>query len=207
MTAPTVTTPSAAPSPTDLTQAFATLTVAFAADPVVRWFLPDLADHLLHYPALLDLTVTGVTPAGTVDASPDGSGAAIWHAPGATTDDEALGTLFADVVHADRQPDAFAFLEAMAIHHPDEPVWYLPFVGVDPTCQGRGTGSRLLRIGLERCDRDGVPAYLEASTPRNRALYERHGFETAACIQVGDSPPLWPMVRPAGTDPTWKVDR
>jgi hypothetical protein len=29
---------------------------------------------------------------------------------------------------------------------------------------------------LSRCDEHGLPAYLEASSPRNRALYERHGF-------------------------------
>jgi hypothetical protein len=52
-------------------------------------------------------------------------------------------------------------------------------------------------IGLARADRDGLPAYLEASAPRNRALYERHGFEVVGEIQAGDSPPLWPMLRPA----------
>lgn len=80
-------------------------------------------------------------------------------------------------------------------HHPSESCWYLPFIGVDPRCQGQGHGSRLLRQGLARCDRDHLPAYLEASSPRNRTLYERHGFTVIAEIQVGDSPPLWPMLR------------
>ncbi len=46
-----------------------------------------------------------------------------------------------------------------------------------------------------RADVDTLPAYLEASSPRNRALYERHGFEVTGEIQVADSPPLWPMLR------------
>lgn len=40
-----------------------------------------------------------------------------------------------------------------------------------------------------------VFGYLEASSPRNKALYERHGFEATGVIQAGSSPPMWPMVR------------
>jgi hypothetical protein len=53
-----------------------------------------------------------------------------------------------------------------------------------------------MRPVLERCDRDRVPAYLEASSPRNRALYERHGFEVMEeCRYADDGPPLWRMWR------------
>ena len=80
--------------------------------------------------------------------------------------------------------------------HPHEPHWYLPAIGVAPAWQGRGYGAALLRPMLERCDAERVPAYLEASTPRNRALYERHGFEV---VEEGryatDGPPLWRMWR------------
>jgi hypothetical protein len=49
---------------------------------------------------------------------------------------------------------------------------------------------------LSRCDAEGVPAYLEASSPRNRALYERHGFEVTQEFRVGaDAPPIWGMWR------------
>jgi hypothetical protein len=30
-----------------------------------------------------------------------------------------------------------------------------------------------------------------------RPLYQRHGFEAIDEIQAGDSPPMWPMLRPA----------
>jgi ribosomal protein S18 acetylase RimI-like enzyme len=91
----------------------------------------------------------------------------------------------------------FALLEQTAEHHPETPCWYLPFIGIDPQHQGRGLGSRLLAEGLARCDRDRLPAYLEASSARNRALYERHGFVGTGELRAGDSPPLWPMLRPA----------
>ena len=62
--------------------------------------------------------------------------------------------------------------------HPREPAhWYLATIGVAPAWQGRGYGQALLEPILNRCDRDREPAYLEATSPRNRAFYERNGFE------------------------------
>jgi ribosomal protein S18 acetylase RimI-like enzyme len=68
-------------------------------------------------------------------------------------------------------------------------------IGVVPEHQGHGHGSDLLRAGLERSDRDGLPAYLVASNSRNRQLYEQHGFEVIGEIPAADSPSSWPMLR------------
>ena len=43
-------------------------------------------------------------------------------------------------------------------------------MGFEPEWQGRGLSTALLRPVLERCDDEKLPAYLEASSPRNRAL-------------------------------------
>jgi ribosomal protein S18 acetylase RimI-like enzyme len=56
-------------------------------------------------------------------------------------------------------------------------------------------GSALLEHALARCDGDHTLAYLESSNSPNNLLYERHGFEVIGTIQVGASPPIWPMVR------------
>lgn len=48
---------------------------------------------------------------------------------------------------------------------------------------------------LARCDTEGGPVYLEATSERNRALYARYGVEDLGVIQSGSSPPMWPMVR------------
>jgi hypothetical protein len=48
---------------------------------------------------------------------------------------------------------------------------------------------------LIQCDRDRIPAYLEASKPVNVPFCERHGFEILGTIQVGASPQIFPMVR------------
>jgi ribosomal protein S18 acetylase RimI-like enzyme len=86
-------------------------------------------------------------------------------------------------------------LNLIESNHPHDRHYYLPVIGVLPEWQGRGFGAALLRPMLERCDRERMPAYLEASSLRNRALYERNGFEVTDELTVGGSPPLWPMWR------------
>lgn len=92
-------------------------------------------------------------------------------------------------------PRLMRMLSDMEREHPHDQHWYLPAIGVSPPWQGRGFGAALLRPVLEICDRERLPAYLEASSPRNRALYERHGFRAVGEIRVEDSPPVWPMRR------------
>jgi len=93
------------------------------------------------------------------------------------------------------QDEVFAFIEQMDKFHPKEPHWYLPMIGVDPTQQNKGYGAMLMKHALAVCDREGLPAYLESSNPRNITLYLRHGFEIAGTIQAGSSPAMFPMRR------------
>ena len=88
-----------------------------------------------------------------------------------------------------------AIVEQMGGCHPDEPHWYLPFIGVTPARQGRGYGAALLRAQLSICDKAQLPAYLESTSPKSQPLYERHGFRAIAEIKVGSRPPIVPMLR------------
>jgi len=99
-------------------------------------------------------------------------------------------------VFSRRLPRLLRALAVLESRHPQEPHFYLPFIGVKPEWQGRGLGGALLTPILERCDRDGVPAFLEASTPRNRAMYERHGFAVSEEFKLGKGAPAqWRMWR------------
>jgi GNAT superfamily N-acetyltransferase len=90
----------------------------------------------------------------------------------------------------------------MEWRHVREPHYYVRDVGVHPDMQGNGLGSALLRPTLERCDREGLPAYLEASSERNAALYARLGFQLTDELRIAGSPPLRLMLRSPSPRPS-----
>ena len=123
------------------------------------------------------------------------AGVALWLPPGAAPAEELLVSVIRETVSGERRDAMFSIFEQMDAYHPREAHWHLPLIGVHPDSQGRGVGSALLRQVLDRCDRDSVPAYLEATSPRNVALYQRNGFEKLGGIEVADCPPIVPMLR------------
>jgi GNAT superfamily N-acetyltransferase len=179
-----------------------TLAQAFQGDPVMSWMFTDprVRARLLE-PAFRLFLERLWLPHGETYAAGGTAGVAAWEPPGTwklgIVDQlrllPAMGRIFGR-----RLPRILSALSRLEKDHPHEPHYYLPFMGVEPASQGRGIGSALLFPVLQRCDAEGVPAYLEASSPRNRDLYERHGFAVTEEFQVGkDSPPLWRMWRGA----------
>ena len=127
-------------------------------------------------------------------------GAALWMPPDTWHLGPLAQLLLLPAIVRDLRADTSRLLKALTFienKHPREPAhWYLAVIGVQPAWQGRGYGAALLRGVLARCDAERVPAYLEAGTPRSRALYERSGFEALEeCRYAEDGPPLWLMWR------------
>src|SRR5271166_2088182 len=98
-------------------------------------------------------------------------------------------TLYMGATFGKHLPRAARLLAAIEWRHPREPHYYFANIGVVPEMQGRGIGSALMRPTLERCDARGLAAYLEASSERNAALYERLGFRLIRELRIGGSPP------------------
>jgi ribosomal protein S18 acetylase RimI-like enzyme len=171
------------------------ITLAFSTDPMARWSFPDPATYLSVMPNVIRAFGGNGFAHGSVHLVEGGVAAAMWLPPGVHPDADQLAALTEQHSPREQIDDMTKVFEQMASYHPGEPCWYLPLIGVDPACQGRGHGSALLRYALERCDRDGLPAYLESSNPRNVPLYERHGFEAMGSIQAGSSPTVVPMLR------------
>lgn len=171
------------------------ITLAFSTDPMARWAFPDPATYVSVMPQLARAFGGNGFAHGTAHMVDGGLGAAMWLPPGVDPDGDTLASLTERHVPEDRLGDMMQVFALMERYHPQEPCWYLPLIGVDPTCQGRGYGSALLTYALQRCDGDGVVAYLESSNPRNIALYERHGFEVIGAIRSGTSPTMVPMLR------------
>jgi len=172
-----------------------TIVMAFAADPAVRWMYPDPHQYLAHFPDFVRAFAGKSFEFGTAEVVNSFACAALWLPPGVQPDESTIMGVLQRRLSEQQLPEMFQLLEQMAAHHPNEPHWYLPLMGVDPSQQGRGCGSTLLRRSLARCDRDRLPAYLEATNPRNAALYERFGFKRIGRIQAGSSPEIIPMLR------------
>ena len=181
--------------PADPEQAVAALVLAFTADPASRWTWPHADVYLKYFGAFVQAFGGKAFAHGTADQVGDGIGAALWLPPGEHPDDDALDAVLEPSVEPGVLGEAGALFERMASFHPKEPHWYLPLIGVDPAHQRRGHGSALMRHALARCDRSGAPAYLESTHPANVPFYESHGFKLLGEIQVGSSPPLFPMLR------------
>jgi|PlaIllAssembly_1097288.scaffolds.fasta_scaffold504615_1 ribosomal protein S18 acetylase RimI-like enzyme len=73
---------------------------------------------------------------------------------------------------------------------------YVHILGVEPECQGRGIGRRLIGALLERAGRERRSVYLETETERNVEMYRRHGFrlvKTPTLEPIGL--PMYEMIR------------
>ena len=180
---------------TDQDNAIAAVVRAFSADPAARWMYPDSQQYLEYFPSFVKAFAGAAFEHESADFVDGYSAAALWLPPGIHPDDDALFTLLRHSVPERDQADVFAVFEQMDANHPAEPHWYLPMIGVDPEQQGRGYGSALLQHALARCDSEGQLAYLESTSIKSLRLYERNGFELLGTIQVGSSPPLFPMLR------------
>ena len=56
---------------------------------------------------------------------------------------------------------------------PSSPFLYLWFIGVDPSSQGRGEGTKSLNFVIDKEKKKGLPVCLEPSTQQNFAWYEK----------------------------------
>ncbi|MEY2468247.1 MAG: hypothetical protein QOF21_945 [Actinomycetota bacterium] len=93
-------------------------------------------------------------------------------------------------------PRALRALTAVENAHPPGDHYYLAVLGTEPAAQGKGVGSAMLAPVLERCDREGIGAYLESSKEANVAFYNRHGFEVTRELPMpGGGPSVWLMWR------------
>lgn len=183
--------------PDETERLVATMTLAFAADPLTRWFFPDAKVYLEHFPGFVMAFGGAAFEHGTAYGANEFGGAALWMPEGVSSDQEALGTVMVQALSPERLAELGPFGEQLEHYHTKDPHWYLPMIGVQPTCQGQGLGSALLQHALKQVDEQGLAAYLESSRPENVPLYQRHGFEVIGEIQVGTSPTLFPMLRPA----------
>ncbi|MGW3662615.1 GNAT family N-acetyltransferase [Streptomyces sp. NPDC005141] len=178
---------------------------AFQDDPVSNWVFPDRAHRRATHPKLMAAFTDVVLAEGRVDLAEDGSACALWLSlpdgghedavEGDGADEDGPAHLRAAVDPDNERVELIGRLTA-DVHPVGRAHAYLWMIGVAPERQGEGLGSALIESVLERCDREGLAAYLEASNDRSRALYERLGFVlTGRPLDLPEGPRMWPMWR------------
>jgi GNAT superfamily N-acetyltransferase len=171
----------------------AMLARAFAEDPMILVTVApgDPEDRMRRYFALIEEVWADM---GVLWEAGEAAGVAAWVPPHQMNDLTAVNAALRDgrfalsVDGAARYDALWNWVESRI---PDEPLWFLDMVGVDPDRQGEGIGAALVEFGLDRARHDGVPAFLETGIERNLAYYERFGFRV---VEEGDAPKDGPHV-------------
>ncbi|GAB3180134.1 GNAT family N-acetyltransferase [Streptomyces incanus] len=175
---------------------------AFQDDPVSGWVFPGTEYRRTTHHRLMRAFTDLVLAEGRIDVTEDGAACALWMSmpadddgAGDPADDEGPAQVRQAVDPENERVEMIGRLTA-GVHPTGRAHEYLWMIGVAPGRQGEGLGTALIGSVLDRCDREGLPAYLEASSVRSRLLYERLGFAPAGePLPLPDGPHMWPMWR------------
>jgi GNAT superfamily N-acetyltransferase len=168
---------------------------AFQDDPVTRWVYASDRRRPFWAQRFFAWQLRRLLPQDVTWTTDDGAGgAALWALPGRWREDarDTLSLLRLTLPGVlPRLPRILRGLGQVEVRHPVERHLYLAVLGVDPDHQGTGVGSQLIRPGLELCDRERLPAYLETGKEANLAFYGRHGFHVLDRVDLPKGPPVW----------------
>jgi GNAT superfamily N-acetyltransferase len=169
---------------------------AFVDDPMMRWSLlgkrepQDVLKHCFTFFLEVALDLGLVWEAG------DARGAAVWIPPGSSDEWEE---------HPWSQPRIFelsddggvryeSFWDWIESHIPDEPLWLLDSIAVDPRVQGHGYGRSLIEMGQSKAATTGSGAILSTAAERNISIYRKCGFHVVDHLDAPDGGPhVWFM--------------
>ena len=188
----------------------ATLARAFAHDPFYSFLAGDAPERGQRmqdgWSGILRFGSAGLAETYTTD---DHAGVALWIPPGhrgpSIIDSLRMMPSIARLAGWRRLrvvTNAVAALEERHRHHAPVAHFYLSALGVEPDRQGEGIGTALMQPVLDRCRREGIPAYLETATARNVLLYERLGFDVVEELTLPETDVHgWLMLRAAVPEP------
>jgi RimJ/RimL family protein N-acetyltransferase len=179
----------------------------FVGEAVTSWLLPQRRRHRKRLRLLFTVELEAlVLPHGGLVFTADDNGNGLvggclvlppdrWRMPNSVDGRTALRWLR---VYGRWLRRAIRAQRIMEEHHPDEAHYYIRWLAVRPGLRDQGLGRALLQPVLDRCDSERLPAYIEASSERSAALYERLGFVHQGVYELPDGgSPIWPMRRPA----------
>ena len=172
---------------------------AFFELDVSQWLVPDSDARRDIFPPYFRGYVEHAMADGLVLTTPARDAVALWlpigpDGPGAPPDDYIERLAGITGPHLDRFT---ALDEGFDTHHPAGiPHHHLAILAVRPDRQRLGIGTAMLHSRHAILDRDGIPAYLEASDFDKREIYRKHGYaDYGDPIRLPDGPMMFPMWR------------
>jgi len=185
-------------TPADAAAAGDLIARAFQELPAAVWLVADPAERARMLAGQFAVLVEHALGYGTVSWIGDGAarlGVAVWFdrtiaIPEPPDYERRLAEICGEAT-----PRFQVLDELLEERHPTQPHQHLALLAVDPAHHGRGLGTALLEHQHAQLDSQGIPAYLEASSERNRNLYARHGYQVSEPFYLPAGPPFWPMWR------------
>jgi GNAT superfamily N-acetyltransferase len=194
-------------TPEQLPAAAGLLARAFAHDPVLGHYLcPGWRQRTAIEAFFQSALWEGVRAGQTYAAVEHGSlvGVALWFPPEQTSVHglkplrSRVALLIVQLLYPNASRLMLEGFHSLEAHHPSQPHWYLAFVGVEPSKQGRGIGSQLLAPVLGEADRHAQLCYLETPFPATHNFYRSLGFhEDKALNCFRGAPIVTSFVRPS----------
>ena len=174
------------------------LAEAFVDDPAQRWLFPDDKRRVEHGTRLFEI-LSGMPMGQQAWTTTGVLGGAVWFEPGAWP--------ISAVEAARRAPQMLALLgrraplvlTGLAVTERSHPRgrdhWYLANVGTHPAHRGKGIATALLNVVLDVADREGMPAYLEATAEGLVEFFARWNFSVSGQVKIPFGPKLHQMWR------------
>ena len=154
--------------------------------------------------------ITNAGACGLAHTTPDRDAVALWlpAGPGAPGPPDGYSTRLA-VITGPLIARFEAFDAALEARHPVAVLHqHLAILAVRPGRQGQRTGTTLLAARHATLEAEGIPAFLEASSPDSRRLHLRHGYaDYGHRIELPGGPPSTPCGASPTTPTTWETTR
>jgi ribosomal protein S18 acetylase RimI-like enzyme len=190
-------------SPSDVDEAVSCLATAFAKDPITGFLLQTSQGYrervaqffslLMRARIELDMPVFVARGASGIDGATMGYSTMQPEWPAALAEE---WVRFENAIPG--MADRMAIYDGVAAKFkPPAPHYYLGVIGTDPTLQGSGIGTQLLKSFCEVSANDPLSSgvYLETAQASNLRFYERAGFVETGRGSLGDAT-LWCMFLP-----------
>ena len=178
------------------------LSRAFYNDPYYLWTMPNDKRRMAQMHWWMKILLTYTLKYGSVHHTEDHRGIAMWLGPDEPVIDD-VKILAMGVAMYPFKIGVRNFLRVLDIsgqwkrEHKKRSKrhYYLMVIGVEPEFQGKGIGSRLLQVGLNRADDEGRECYLETVTEADVEFYKKHNFDVVLNKGFGVNNQYWLMTR------------